>query len=329
MPQLALLVFMNLLPSLLMLLSRLEGIPSQSHLVRAASGKYFYFIVFNVFLGVTLFGTVFSSIAGFKELRNSKNFSVSSVVTLFGSRLPPVAAYFITYVALQNFIGYGLELSRVVPLAIYHLKRRFLIKTQKELDAAWAPPAFTYHTLVPTDILILMISMAYAVIAPLILVFALLYFAIGYVVLRNQALKVYVPAFESGGRMWPHIHTRIVVALFVGQITMIGYFGIKKFPYAVLVILLPLITIIFATMCRINYYPSFRVTSLAIAVEDVKESPPLRKIIEVYTPSCLLNVETICEDSDKFEDAQSSIGSRSMSRSNSVVQTCTEEFHAL
>lgn len=92
---------MALLPALLMFLSRLEGIPSQSHLVRAASGKYFYFIVFNVFLGVTLFGTIFSSLAGFKELLSSKNFSVSSVVTLFGTKLPPVAAYFITYVALQ------------------------------------------------------------------------------------------------------------------------------------------------------------------------------------------------------------------------------------
>ena len=84
-----------------MALSRMEGIPSKSHLSRAASGKYFYFIVFNVFLGVTLFGTIFSSLAGFKALLSSSKFSISSVVTLFGSKLPPVAAYFITYVALQ------------------------------------------------------------------------------------------------------------------------------------------------------------------------------------------------------------------------------------
>jgi hypothetical protein len=84
-----------------MFLSRLEGIPSQSQLVRATSGKYFYFVVFNVFIGVTLFGTIFSSLAGFTELLNSKNFSVSSVVTLFGTKLPPMAAYYITYVALQ------------------------------------------------------------------------------------------------------------------------------------------------------------------------------------------------------------------------------------
>jgi hypothetical protein len=145
-----------------------------------------------------------------------------------------------------------------------------------------------------------------------------------------QALNVYVPDFESGGRMWPHIHSRIVVALFIGQITMMGYFGIKKFPYAVLVIILPLATIFFASMCKMNYYPSFQVTSLAIASEDCKDSPPLRKIVEAYTPECLLCEETVYEDSDKFEDAQSSVGSRSVSRSDSGVNNFnTEDLYAL
>ncbi|KAG0579805.1 hypothetical protein M758_4G125800 [Ceratodon purpureus] len=329
-PQVALIVFLALLPALLMFLSRLEGIPSQSHLVRAASGKYFYFIIFNVFLGVTLFGTIFSSLAGFKELLNSKNFSVSSVVTLFGSKLPPVAAYFITFVALQFFVGYGLELSRLVPLIVYHLKKKFMCKTEKELEEAWAPGPFEYHTLVPNDILILMISMAYAVIAPMILLFALLYFAIGYVVLRNQALKVYVPDFESGGRMWPHIHARILAALFIGQITMMGYFGIKKFPYAVLVLILPLFTVFFSSICKLNYYPSFNVMSLAIASEDVKDAPPMRQIVEAYTPECLLSEEDVVyESEEKFEDARSSIGSRSVSRSNSGVLSSTEDLYML
>ena len=84
------------------------------------------------------------------------------------------------------FVGYGLELSRVVPLVVYHLKKKFLCKTEKELEDAWAPGPLTYETLVPADILILMISMAYSVIAPIILLFAILYYAIGYVVLRNQ-----------------------------------------------------------------------------------------------------------------------------------------------
>ncbi|KAM0852203.1 hypothetical protein ACQ4PT_051918 [Festuca glaucescens] len=61
-PQLALIVFLALLPALLVFVSKSEGIPSQSHVVRAASGKYFYFIVFNVFLGITISSTLFSAL---------------------------------------------------------------------------------------------------------------------------------------------------------------------------------------------------------------------------------------------------------------------------
>lgn len=60
-PQLALIIFLALLPKLLLFLSKLEGIPTESHAVRAASGKYFYFTVLNVFIGVTIGGALFST----------------------------------------------------------------------------------------------------------------------------------------------------------------------------------------------------------------------------------------------------------------------------
>jgi hypothetical protein len=101
-PQLALIIFLALLPSLLMALSKAEGIPSKSHVARATSGKYFYFIVFNVFLGISIFGTIFASLAGFKQLIQSTGLTVSYVVKLFGQKLPPLASLFITYVALKS-----------------------------------------------------------------------------------------------------------------------------------------------------------------------------------------------------------------------------------
>lgn len=143
-------------------------------------------------------------------------------------------------------------------------------------------------------------------------------------------MKVYVPEFESGGRMWPHIHARILAALFIGQITMMGYFGIKQFPYAVLVIILPLFTLFFSSICKMNYYPSFNVVSLAIASEDVKQAPPMRQVVEAYTPECLLCEEEVVYDSEeKFEDARDSIRSNSLSRSDSGAQSNTEDLYAL
>ena len=40
---------------------------------------------------------------------------------------------------LRFFVGYGLELSRIVPLIIFHIKRKYLCKTETELKEAWAP----------------------------------------------------------------------------------------------------------------------------------------------------------------------------------------------
>ncbi|KAG0617408.1 hypothetical protein M758_5G188100 [Ceratodon purpureus] len=191
-PQLALLVFLALLPTILITLSRLEGFPSQSQIVRAASAKYFYFIIFNVFLGVTLFGAVFSNIASVNVLIDQSNLSVAKVVQLLGSKLPPVATYYITYVALKFFVGYGLELSRLIPFIIFHIKRKFKCKTERELREAWSPGAFKYHKSIAQDLLILTISLCYATIAPMILFFAALYYGLGWLVMRNQVSSLFI-----------------------------------------------------------------------------------------------------------------------------------------
>lgn len=93
-PQLALIIFLAMLPKFLLFLSKLEGLPSESHAVRAASGKYFYFSVLNVFLGVTLGGTLFDT---FKDIEKKPN----SIVPLLARSLPGNATFFLTYVALK------------------------------------------------------------------------------------------------------------------------------------------------------------------------------------------------------------------------------------
>ncbi|ERM99166.1 hypothetical protein AMTRI_Chr02g212240 [Amborella trichopoda] len=283
-PQLALLVFMALLPMFLMMLSKAEGIPSESHAVRAASGKYFYFTIFTVFIGFTLGGSLFD---------NLKNVGKhpDQIVTMLGDSVPKVAMYFITFVALKFFVGYGLELSRLVPLIIYHLKRKYLCKTEEELKEAWAPGSMGYATRVPNDMLIVTLSLCYSVISPLIIPFGVLYFGFGWLVLRNQALKVFVPSYESYGRMWPHMHTRIVAALFVFQLTMIGYFGTKAFVYTPLLIPLPFLSVIFAFVCQKRFYQSFAVNPLEVACQSLKEAPNLDSIAEAYVPPCLSSVK--------------------------------------
>ncbi|XLU34786.1 hypothetical protein S245_070852, partial [Arachis hypogaea] len=100
--------------------------------------------------------------------------------------LPGNATFFLTYVALKFFVGYGLELSRLVPLILFHLKKKYLCKTDAEVKEAWAPRDLGYGTRVPSDMLIVTIVFCYSVIAPLIVPFGALYFGLGWLILRNQ-----------------------------------------------------------------------------------------------------------------------------------------------
>ena len=87
---------------------------------------------------------------------------------------------------LRLFLDYGLELSRIVPLIIFHLKRKYLCKTDDELKEAWFPGEIGYSTRVPSDMLVITIVLCYSVIAPLVIPFGVLYFCLGWLILRNQ-----------------------------------------------------------------------------------------------------------------------------------------------
>ncbi|KAL5716458.1 CSC1-like protein erd4 [Ranunculus cassubicifolius] len=295
-PQIALILFLALLPKFLMFLSKAEGIPSVSHIIRAASGKYYYFSVLNVFIGVTISGSLFDTI---KEIQKDTD----KLVTLLGTSLPKSATFFLTFVALKFFIGYGLELSRIIPLVIFHLKKKYLCKTETDVKEAWAPGDMNYATKIPNDMLIMTIVLCYSVIAPVIIPFGVAYFGIGWLVYRNQALKVYVPTYESYGRMWPHMHARIIASLILYQVTMVGYFALKKFYYSPVIIPLPILSIVFAFMCKKKFYGAFNHNPLEVVCKEMKETPNMEAVYKAYLPPCLC--------SDKFEESQQYGGAHS------------------
>ncbi|KAG0592601.1 hypothetical protein KC19_1G265900 [Ceratodon purpureus] len=283
-PQIVLLIFLALPPTLMFALSRAEGFASRSRIVRSASAKYFYIIIFNVYFGVTIFGTIFSNLSSIKGMVEEDKFLIARLIRLLGSQLPPVAMYYITYIALKACIGYGVELSRLISLISYHWNRKFKVQTEWEKRESWAPGAFTYHQSIPNDLLILTLALCYAVIAPMILVFTFLYFLLGWTVQRNQALNVHVPDWESNGSLWPHIHHRILAALLAAQITAIAYFAVKEFVWTPILLLLPFLTLLFHVYCNRKFRPLIEHVSLHMATEEYPVQPTTSAIVEAYTP---------------------------------------------
>lgn len=123
--------------------------------------------------------------------------------------------------------------------------------------------------------------------------------------LYMQALNVYVPSYESYGRMWPHMHSRILASLIIFQVLMLGYLGLKKFLYAPLMIPLIIISFIFAYTCNKRFYHSFSNTPLEIACKDIKEIPNLESVYAAYIPACLKPEKP--DDVDRFGEAQTNV----------------------
>ncbi|WOL05580.1 hypothetical protein Cni_G14309 [Canna indica] len=64
-PGLALKIFLYILPTVLMIMSKVEGYLSLSSLERKAAAKYYYFMLVNVFLGSIITGTAFEQLYSF------------------------------------------------------------------------------------------------------------------------------------------------------------------------------------------------------------------------------------------------------------------------
>ena len=83
-------------------------------------------------------------------------------------------------------------------------------------------------TLYPQALLIFTLSLIYSIVAPLIVVFGAMYFAVAYVVLKYQLLNVFDKPYDSHGHAWPLAVTRCIWALLLFQVYQLSLFSVRK-----------------------------------------------------------------------------------------------------
>ena len=115
---------------------------------------------------------------------------------------------------------------------------------------------------------------------------------------------MYVPSYESYGKLWPHMFVRVLASLVLFQVTMFGYLGTKKFYYAPFLIPLIILSLIFGFICNKKYYRFFHDTALEVAAGELKEVPNMEQVFRAFVPPSL-NYEK--NDDDQFEDAMSQV----------------------
>ncbi|CAA3015636.1 calcium permeable stress-gated cation channel 1-like [Olea europaea subsp. europaea] len=181
-PGIALKIFLILLPTILMLMSKFEGFLCRSALERRSAFRYFIFIFVNVFLGSVIAGTAF------QQLDSFINQSANDIPKTIGVAIPMKATFFITYIMVDGWTGVAGEILRLKPLIFFHLKNFFLVKTEKDREEAMDPGSIGFNTGEPQIQLYFLLGLVYAVVTPVLLPFILVFFGLAYVVFRHQVM---------------------------------------------------------------------------------------------------------------------------------------------
>ncbi|CAL5359464.1 unnamed protein product [Camellia sinensis] len=266
-PGLALKVFLYILPTVLMIMSKIEGHVALSVLERSASAKYYYFMLVNVFLGSIVTGTAFQQLHAFLHQ------APTQIPRTIGVSIPMKATFFITYIMVDGWAGIASEILRLKPLVIFHLKNTFLVKTARDRERAMNPGSVDFPETLPSLQLYFLLGIVYAVVTPILLPFILVFFALAYLVYRHQVINVYNQRYESAAAFWPQVHSRIIASLLISQLLLLGLLSTKKAASSTpLLVALPILTLAFHNYCKKRFEPAFRKYPLEEAMaKDLQE----------------------------------------------------------
>jgi hypothetical protein len=265
----------QLLPPIFIGIGKLEGLVSFSEVQMRAFSRYFLFQVLNVFLVTTVAGSIFDTIAIIVE-------NPEMAFELLGNSLPRMSSFFITFVTIKSFFGLGFELVRTMSLVQATIRyicvpnptlrtSRGVIAGMRAIDD---PGWFPFHKILAQDMLVVVISVVFAVVAPLVLLPCALFCLFSRIMWTHHHLYVYESVFESGGQFWPKIFRRFVFGLIIAQMTITGQFILKEARHeAYATIALMFMTYFFLRHARARYDPTSSTLPLEVAtVMDISLS---------------------------------------------------------
>ena len=297
-PGLALAAALALVPVAFQLLAKRQGAISVSDADRQVASRVFAVLLLDVFLGGTVARAVVALLVALSSLQ--WNVDLSGILELLGTSVPASAPLFITYLSVRALAGLPLELSRLSAMLASALRAAL------QKPNVLAPGPLSYGTQVPNALLVALLGLVYAPIAPVLLPFAALFFVIGAAVWRYQVLFVYTRAYESNGAWWPHMAMRILSSLALGHATLAGVLALKlsgavphgaeRWSITVLagpaLLPLPISVAVFARHYRRRFGAVFRRIPLSCAAE-MGDSDSGLAFAAAYVAPCMLAPEAL------------------------------------
>ncbi|KAG9702898.1 DUF221-domain-containing protein, partial [Aureobasidium melanogenum] len=220
-PTVALAILMSVLPIILRLMARLGGDPSLSAVELTVQNTYFGFQVVQVFLVATL-GSAASSALG-SILPNH----INQIPTLLASSIPKASNFYLSYFVLQGLGVVSGTLLNLSGLVIFIILGKFLDNTPRKMYKRWTSLAsMSWGTVFPPYTNLFVIAICYAIIAPLVLIFAAIGLYLFYLAYRYNLLYVSNANIDTKGRVYPRALQQVFVGLYIAEFCLIGLFAI-------------------------------------------------------------------------------------------------------
>ncbi|KAH7305826.1 hypothetical protein B0I35DRAFT_443346 [Stachybotrys elegans] len=216
-PPFALSLLMALVPAMLRFCATLAGVPSRVMVELYCQQGYFPFQVVQVFLITTLTSAASGAVVEIIQ----EPFQAQD---LLAQNIPRASNFYLSYILIQSIAAGAGGLLHLFDLFRHQIFSRLISipRAQHKLWSRLRPvhwggvfPVFTNMGV---------IVMAYACIAPLILIFAAAGMAFMHIVWRYNLIYVYDSDMDSMGLFYPRALKQLIVGLYIAEICLIGLF---------------------------------------------------------------------------------------------------------
>ncbi|KAG0215343.1 hypothetical protein BGX28_000083 [Mortierella sp. GBA30] len=250
---------------LIVYLAWFQGNITKSSTDRSTLAKFYLFFTINNLIVFALASTIMGFFAQLKLIFANFSFSrqtwealklfmhaQTNIVELLSKSVVDTSLFWVNYISLRNFSAL-LDLSQVVALFLYWAKSTVTARENKKMEK---PMIFDFPLFFSGQMFLLTVALLYSVVAPLALFFAAIYFSLASLVYKYQLMYVYRTKVETGGRLFRVVYNRLLAALILFQVVMIGVLNLKtahKHSFAILP--LPIISIMFRVFLSKQYDP--------------------------------------------------------------------------
>ncbi|KAI9822960.1 MAG: hypothetical protein M1826_000342 [Phylliscum demangeonii] len=228
-PAVLLAVLIALVPVILRLMAKLGGAPSLSRIELTVQHSYFAFQVVQVFLVTTLASAASASVAQIIQ-------QPSSTTGLLANSLPKASNFYIAYFILQGLTLSSGALLQIVGLILYKVLSKVLDTTPRKIYKRWANlSGLGWGSVYPVFTTLVVISITYSCIAPLVLGFSTVGLWLVYLAYRYNILFVYDSNIDTKGLTYPRALQQTLTGVYLAELCLLGLFGIAKAPGPIII----------------------------------------------------------------------------------------------